>query len=153
MSFEISVKMEVPKDVFKALNSKRVDVAITRGMKEIGKDLVKTAKTGMLKKTRKTGRLYNYKGRIARAGAEGEYPQRRSGTLHRSLSFTVGGHRLDFGTNTKYAKYLQQYKTPEQRSSSWRRIAPRPFLTLAHDKNKDNFENIMRKNFINEFNL
>lgn len=152
MAFEIKVSQNVDKDVSRALDSKRVQVAILRGMKEIGKTLTLTARAG-IRKRNKTGRVYNFRGRKHRSGAPGEYPAKRTGDLARSIEFDANKFRMEFGTNSPYAKYLQQFKTPEQRSSQWRIIAPRPFLTLSHDANKDLFEKIMSKNFRSEFNV
>lgn len=152
MSFEIKVIEKVDNDVFQAMDSKRVQVAILRGMKEIGKLLTLTARAGTRKRN-KTGRVYNFRGRKHRASAPGEYPAKRTGDLGRSIDFDASGFKMEFGTNSPYAKYLQQFKTPEQRSSSWKKIAPRPFLSLAHDSHKDEFEKIMSKHIRSEFNL
>lgn len=152
MSFEITVKTEIDKSVDRAFNPNRVQVAILRGMKEIGKLLTLTARAG-IRKRNKTGRVYNFRGRKHRSGAPGEYPAKRTGDLARSVDFDANKYRMEFGTNSKYAKYLQQFKTPEQRSSNWKKIAPRPFLTLSHDAHKDEFEKIMSKNIRSEFDL
>jgi len=152
MSFNIKVSENIDKDVMRAMDSKRVQVAILRGMKEIGKKLTLTARAG-IRARNKTGRVYNFRGRKHMAGAHGEYPAKRTGDLGRSIDFDASKFRMEFGTNSPYAKYLQQFKTPEQRSSSWRKIAPRPFLTLSHDSHRDEFEKIMSKNIRSEFNI
>lgn len=152
MAFQIIVKEKSDKGAERALDPKRVQVAILRGMKEIGKTLVLTARAG-IRKRNKTGRVYNFRGRKHRSGAPGEYPAKRTGDLGRSIDFDANKFRMEFGTNSPYAKYLQQFKTPEERSSSWRIIAPRPFLTLSHDSHKDEFEKIMSRNIRSEFNV
>ena len=124
MAFEIKVSANVDKDVTRAMDSKRVQVAILRGMKEIGKTLTLTARAG-IRKRNKTGRVYNFRGRKHRSGAPGEYPAKGTGDLARSIEFDANKFRMEFGTNSPYAKYLQQFKTPEQRSSQWRIIADR----------------------------
>lgn len=152
MSFEITVTSQPDKGTLRAMDSKRVQVAILRGMKEIGKLLTLTARAG-IRKRNKTGRVYNFRGRKHRAGAPGEYPAKRTGDLGRSIDFDAHKFRLEFGTNSPYAKFLQQFKTPEERTSQWKIIQPRPFLTLSHDANKDEFRKIMQKNILSEFNL
>lgn len=152
MSFKIEVKEITGTGFLRALDERRVQVAILRGMKEIGKLLTLTARAG-IRKRNKTGRVYNFRGRKHRSGAPGEYPAKRTGDLARSIDFDANKFRMEFGTNSKYAKYLQQYKTPDERSSTWRIIAPRPFLTLSHDSHRDEFEKIMSRNIRSEFNI
>lgn len=152
MSFEIKVTQNESSGTSRALDHFRVNVAIVRGLKEIGKKLTLTSRAG-IRKRNKTGRIYNFKGRKHRAGAVGEYPAKRTGNLARSINYTVGGFKLNFGTNIYYAKYLQQWTDPENPTSTWKKVGPRPFLQLSHDENKGEFENIMSKHIESEFNL
>jgi phage gpG-like protein len=152
MSFKINVKVSENPAVERATDFRRAQVGIIRGMKKIGKDLTLTARGG-IRARNKTGRVYNYKGRKHRAGAVGEYPAKRSGNLGRSINYEVGGFRLEFGTSIEYAKYLQQWDNPENPTSTWKKVGPRPFLQLSHDSNKDNFERIMSDSIESEFNL
>lgn len=152
MAFEIEVKQEVNSAMDRAMDHRRAQRAILRGLKEIGHLLTLTARAG-IRERNKTGRVYNFRGRIHRASAPGEYPAKRTGNLGRSINYDASGLKMDFGTNISYGRYLQQYKTPEQRSSNWKKIQARPFLTLAHDSTKDEFRKIMQKHILAEFNL
>lgn len=152
MSFKVNIEMKVSKQILDALSPYRANVGILNGLKEIGHTLKMTSRAG-IRKRNKTGRIYNFRGRKHRAGAVGEYPAKRTGDLGRSIDYKITGKKLHFGTDIHYAKYLQQYKTPEQRSSSWRKVGPRPFLTLAHDEHVGNFKVIMSKHMRKELGI
>lgn len=152
MAFDITVDQKVNSAMDTAMDSRRAQRAILRGLKEIGHLLKITARAG-IRERNKTGRVYNFRGRLHRASAPGEYPAKRTGNLGRSIDFEASGFKMEFGTNISYAKFLQQYKNPEQRSSTWNKVAPRPFLTLAHDSHKNEFVKIMNKHILSEFNL
>ena len=104
-----------------------------RSLKQVGKDLATTARAGIAQPP-KSGRIYIVNGKAHRASAPYEYPANRSGRLRRSTTSTTKGLSMEFGTKrVSYAPMLQQFKTAQQRKSNWSRLAPRPYLTLAHD--------------------
>ena len=142
MSFSVTVN--ISDSMERAMDIRRSQVAVLQGMKLAGLAMKKTIKAG-IKGGPKTGRIYNFKGRKHRSSAPGEYPANRSGALLKSISFRVeNATKLEVGSqDIKYAPILQQFKTPTQRTSNWRKIAPRPFLTLAHDENAPFFPMIM----------
>lgn len=123
---------------------------IRRGFYKLGKDLVKTAKQGILSPP-KTG--INYNGHIA--SSAGEYPANRSPSYRRrlglstansarlafSLGFTVHGYyMMTFGSKVPHGLYLQE---------GTKNMEARPFLTLSSDANERNaiktFENEIGK--------
>ena len=120
-------------------SKKAVQNGIRRGFYLLGKELVKTAKQGIINPP-KTGR--NYNGHIA--SSAGEYPanqrparRRRLGLstansarLAFSLGFTVQGYLLmHFGSKVPHGKYLQEGTS---------NMEARPFLTLSVDANQRN---------------
>lgn len=117
----------------RVLDNKRFYKGIQRFCTALGKDLANTMREGIAQPP-KSGRIYNYRGRKHRASAPMEYPANRSGLLRRNTTFEVSGLKLEAGTkNVSYAPILQQYKTAQERTSSFKKIAPRPYITLAHD--------------------
>lgn len=137
-SFNISVITS--QDMQNALTEARYKRAILRGNKVIGKKMISVIKRGIRTGPR-TGRIYKFRGKKIRSSAAGEYPKNRTGALAKSINFTVANAtKLEVGSkNILYAPILQQYKTPDQRTSVWRKIAPRPFLTKAHDELEGGF--------------
>ena len=125
-------------------SKKAVQNGIRRGFYLLGKDLVKTAKQGIINPP-KTGR--NYNGHIA--SSAGEYPanqrparRRRLGLstansarLAFSLGFTVQGYLLmHFGSKVPHGKYMQDGYTTKNGVF----VEARPFLTLSVDANERN---------------
>lgn len=115
-----------------------------KGLYELGKILTKTAKDG-IKNPPKTGRYYKYKKRRYRASAPGEYPANRSGTLRKSVVFSVKGYeRMIFASgagNAFYAKFLEK---------GTRKIKPRTFLEKAHKTNETKALQLIGKNIYQE---
>ena len=100
---------------------------------DTGKELANTARHGIANPP-KSGNIYSYKGRKHRASSAGQFPANRSGLLRRRTTFKAKSLSMEFGTQgVAYAPALQQFKTAQQRSSTWSRLAPRPYLTLSHD--------------------
>lgn len=144
-SFKIIVDTRIDSEVIKALKPQNAIRGIQQGLTEIGKNLVKSAEDG-IKNPPKTGRLYRIRGgRTHQASAPGQYPAEITGKLRRSLGSNVNNLIMEFGADTKYAPILQQFDTPLKTSSNFKKIAPRPFLTLSHNENKDEFIPIMNR--------
>lgn len=130
------------KGFFKPLDGGNAYRGIQNANKHISVALIKTAQKGV-KNPPSTGRIYIINGRAHKASAQGEYPANRSGRLKKSIKADHDKLEFEFGSDISYAVYLQQYKTAQDRSSGWKKIAPRPFLTLAHDAVKGNFQWLM----------
>jgi phage gpG-like protein len=142
----IKIREIVPSSTYRALDHRLVPHAITAGLKDIGTNLVKTAKRG-ISDSPKTHKLYFYPGLgYVRSSQPHTYPAYQSGRLRRSISYKINGYKMSFGAKQYYAKYLQQTNSPEERSR-WVKIAPRPFLTLSHNENRSKFGSIMEDNF------
>jgi phage gpG-like protein len=144
MSFFVESKFS--KGMTKALNHNLAWRGIQKGNTAIAKKLVKTARAG-IRKPPKTGRVYTINGRTHRASAQGQYPANFTGDLQKSVHFEENDLEFGFGADTKYAPILQQYENAQQRNSMWVKIAPRPFLTLAHDTVMKDAESIMETSF------
>lgn len=130
----------------RALDPRRLSKVINVTLKDIGNTLVKTAKEG-IKKSPKNYRLYFYKGKgFVRSSSPGTYPADQTGKLKRSINKEITGYQMKFGAAEEYGKYLQQTDDPEKQAI-WVKIAPRPFLTLSHNQNKNKFGDIMEDNF------
>jgi len=142
---KIKIKEIVSPSTLRAMNPRNIQKSITVSLKEIGEKLVKTAKDG-IKTSPKTYKRYFYPGiGYVRSSRPGTYPADQSGSLRRSVATRTEGYRMYFGAKKDYAKYLQQTNSPEK-LSTWIRIAPRPFLTLAHNQNAPQFGDIMEEN-------
>ena len=126
---------------------------IRRGFYSLGKELVKTAKQGILNPP-KTGKVYSIgKEQYVishQASAAGQYPanqrpawrtalglsKERTARLAFSLGFTVHGYyMMTFGSQVPHGKYMQEGTDPANGKG---KIAPRPFLTLATKANEKN---------------
>lgn len=122
----------------KALSEHIAIRGIQLGNKQIGLGLKREGKRGITQGP-KSGRLYIINGKLHRASAPGEYPANLTGKLKKSIDFEQDQLEMEFGADTKYAPILQQYEDANQRSSIFTKIAPRPFLTLAHDNESPKF--------------
>ena len=124
-------------------NKRNFEQGIRYGFYEIGKDLVKTAKDGILKND-KTGRIYSIGKYKHQASSAGQYPANRRPAIRRalnqstnaearlafSLAFNVIGFReMHFGSKVPHGKWLQEGTS---------KIKPRPFLTLSVNANQRN---------------
>lgn len=152
MSF--TVKFQVSKDMKQALSTEKSKVAILRGNKTIGKNLATSMVEG-IRKGPKTGRIYNFRGRKHQASSPGEYPANRSGDLARSINFVVrNAITLEVGSeDLDYAPILQQFTSPEDSSVNFTKIAPRPFISLAHRENEARFIPTMNNAWLQEMGL
>jgi len=124
-------------------SKKSIRDGIRRAFYLLGKDLVDTAKQGMLKGP-KTGRVITIKGVRHQQSAPGEYPASRKPAIRRatnqpsnnesrlafSLGFNVVGSReLHFGSKVPHGKFLQEGTS---------KMKPRPFLTKSANTNQRN---------------
>ncbi len=133
-------KIDLSKGFDKAMSPGGARIGIINGSVRIGNALVDAIQEG-IRGGPATGRIYNFRGRKHQASAPGEYPANRTGDLAGSIkskllnatSFEVGSDGIS------YAPILQQFPSPDVRSSDWSKIAPRPFLTLAHDQVEPQF--------------
>lgn len=144
-AFKIIINTRVDHDLQRALSPKQAIRGIQQGLTEIGDNLVDSAQEG-IKNPPATGRIYIINGRSHQSSAPGQYPANLTGKLMKSIDSKVDSLKMEFGAEAKYAPFLQQFKTPRQTTSNWKKIAPRPFLTLSHNKNKNNFIKIMNDN-------
>lgn len=114
---------------------RQVRAGMKLGLRTIGRRLVSTAQKGVMNPP-KSGRFYIIGGRTHQASAPGEYPAERTGRLRRSINFRMpSGTEMRFGAEAPYSPFLQQTDHPDG-VASWRKIAPRPFLTNSHNENK-----------------
>ena len=128
------------------LSVRTADIRAIRAIRQtfywLGKDLYGDSRT-LIKRGRRTGRTYRYKGRRYKASAPGEPPQRVSGKLRASMKIKVqGAQSLTFGATAKYASDLEE-GTPK--------MAQRPFLKVTVEKNRQNALNIGEREFNKEF--
>ena len=124
---------------------------IRAGLREIGGKLKKTAMDG-IKNPPKTGNIYIRFGKRHQASAPGEYPANMTGRLRRGITATIENTTtMKFGADAPYAVYLQQTNHPDKQSS-WKKIAPRPFLTKAHRAVEPEFETMMETNMARNLN-
>ena len=144
-TFKIIMNTRVDNDLVKRLNPENAIRGMQEGMDEIGKNLVRTAQEG-IKNPPASGRIYIINGRAHQASSAGQYPASVTGKLMNSISHEVDSLTMEFGSDSPYAPFLQQFKTPRQRVSKWKKIAPRPFQTLSHEENKGDFVKIMNAN-------
>ena len=97
-----------------------------KGAYLFGKEFTRVLQSEIKKNTGKTGAIYLYKGRRIRAGAEGQYPANRSGSLRRSAGFNVvGTEALKVGLGADYAGYLEKGTS---------KMKARPALKLTNSK-------------------
>lgn len=99
------------RNVFLKIESMSDDIfySVEQAYWEIGKKLEAHLKMGLKRGTR-SGRGYKYNGRLLKASAPGEFPQRRTGVLRNSTRFEVFSYKsMWFGITDKapYAEYLE----------------------------------------------
>ena len=83
---------------------------VEKSYHEIGKLLDKDLKQG-LRRGKRGGRVFKYNGRNLQASAKGEYPQRRTGNLRKSVRHRVFNYKkMWFGItdNAPYSVYLEK---------------------------------------------
>lgn len=132
---ELDKKSKKAVIVLKSLD-KIIEKAARRAFYLLGKDLVKTARDGIIRGQHSGEK---YKGLRRQSSAPGEYPASQSGELQRSIDFRVEGHdTLEFGSTVQHGAYLQEGTS---------KMEARPFLTLALEDNMENaqklFENVL----------
>lgn len=93
---------------------------------DIGDEVVKETRK-LIRRRNKTGRLYNFRGRLHRASAPGEAPANMTGRLLKSSDYTVPNYQqMTVGEEAPYAVFLEL---------GTRKMAPRPHLiTAIHNK-------------------
>lgn len=129
--FKVTIKQDA--GMGRVTNEKLFYRGIQSFNSSFGKDMANVAREGIANPP-KSGRIYSHNGRKHRASAPMQYPANRSGLLRRRTTFKSSGLQVEVGTiGVAYAPMLQQFKTAQQRTSSWSRLAPRPYITLAHD--------------------
>jgi hypothetical protein len=131
-----------------------------------GKKLVADTKTEINKKP-KHGRVY-YTGvgiggtalkkgiRKHIASAPGEAPAVITGTLRKSINFTVhGSSEMEFGVDLSrgdayYGRYLEYFNLITMSGRGSKNIAPRPFISAAYKMNKNYIQNMFNVMFTRE---
>jgi hypothetical protein len=139
--------------------------AIRTGFYTIGKKLVADTKNE-INKTPKSGRIYRiYKGvkgrlkqsRIHIASASGEAPAVITGTLRKSINFTVfGANSMKFGVDldrgaADYGKWLEYKNIVTMSGKGSKNIAPRPFISASYKKNKQQLVTIFKNALAKEY--
>lgn len=115
-----------------------------RGLWGIGKQLRDTARKG-LKRGKRTGRIYKFRGKPLRSSAPHEWAQRRTGILRQGVGFHVDGDfNLEFGDTAKYAVFVE-LKDPMS--------GGRPYLIRSIKKNRDKIERIMYQDINKEIGI
>lgn len=135
---------------------RRVRRQIRHSMYQIGNDFVKTASKKILEKPKTGQTKIVRRGKTRRrfrhtASAPGEAPANLSGTLRRSLGFSVQGHsQVELGagkdgSGVKYARALEFGFSP-------RNLKPRPYVVKSAEENFRNtgvhLENNIKKGLI-----
>lgn len=117
-------------DFARALDEQLAYTAIGDSLRQIGRRLAKTSRDGI---NASTGgyKSYYVRGRLTSSSRPGEYPRSQTGQLRHSIGEEVHGLRMEFGSKASYSIYLQN-DNPNI-SATWTKVAPRPFLTLAHN--------------------
>jgi hypothetical protein len=103
--------------------------ALEKSLYDIGSEVVKeTAR--LIRKGKRTGRMYKYKKRNLRASAPGEPPRNRSGRLARSGDFRVRNWaEMEVGQEADYAVFL---------AKGTKNMEPRPsMVTAINNKSRD----------------
>lgn len=128
--------------------------AIRKAFYDLGKILVADTREEINKKP-KSGRRYvkyqGVKGRLKKpqyynASAPGEAPAVVTGTLRKSINFTVSGaSEMKFGVDlsrgdASYGKYLEHGNLLAMSGQGSKNIKPRPYISAAFAKNKNNIE-------------
>jgi len=84
---------------------------IRRGLFDIGRAHVRNARKSITAGA-KTGRVYNIRGTKHQASAPGESPANLSGTLQKSINYTVrGSSEMEFGDKVFYGRFLEDGTT------------------------------------------
>lgn len=103
---------------------------IRAGLFEIGLESIRHVKF-IIRKEKKTGRLYPFRGRVHRASAPGEAPASMTGRLLRTMGYLVrGSYQCEFGDWAPYGKFLED---------GTKNMEPRPHIVrTAREKERDN---------------
>lgn len=97
----------------------RTEKFLSGALHEIGRENVVEARK-LIRSKNKTGRLYSIGGKNHRASAPGESPASFSGTLARTMRYTVRGtSQVEFGDTVSYGAFLEE---------GTKHIAPRPHI-------------------------
>jgi len=108
---------------------------------EIGSENVRHAKALMAEK--KSGIVYNLKGRLHRASAPGEAPAIKSGRMQRNMYYKVSGHtELRFGSKVPHLRYTEL---------GTKFMAPRPLLIMTAEDRQGIVYNTLKNYKINQF--
>jgi hypothetical protein len=140
--------------------------AIRYGMKTVGAMLVRDT-VAVINEQPKHGRSYMVKvgrggrelksGRLHVASAPGEAPAVITGTLRKSINFTViGSDKMKFGVdldrgNADYGKWLEYKNIVSMSGKGSKNIAPRPFISASYKKNKDYIPTIFKNCLAKEY--
>lgn len=81
---------------------------IKTALYEMGAKVKRNLRRDIRKTSTKTGRMYGNH----QASASGEFPANETGRLLKSVDYTARPMEMEFGTNTPYAKYLED-KDPD----------------------------------------
>lgn len=122
-------------DIPKQLQKNRY--ALEKSLYDIGSEVVKeTAR--LIRKGKRTGRIYKFKKRNLRASAPGEPPRNRSGRLARSGDFKVRNwEEMVVGQEADYAVFL---------ANGTRKMEPRPSMVVAINNKSRDMEVTMLEN-------
>ena len=145
MTFRIKLKPEgqdVLTGVLPKMNRKFVG-GIQGALNQAGFNLVKTAKDGMQRETKK-GRVYKRRGRRSRrASAAGQYPGIVTGQTIKSVFFEIrGGSQMEFGIRDRTDGPKDLPKMLEEGTS---KMKPRPTLALSHAAREKDTLNYLRR--------
>ena len=122
---------------------RRFQGGIQAALNQGGFNLVKTAKDGMQRETKK-GRVYKRRGRRAkRASAAGQYPGIVSGKTIQSVFFEIrGSSQMEFGIRDRKDGPKDLPKWLEEGTS---KMKPRPTLALTHAAREKDTLNYLRR--------
>ena len=145
MTFRIKLKPEgqdILTGVLPNMNRKFVG-GIQAALNQAGFNLVKTAKDGMQRETKK-GRVYKRRGRRSRrASAAGQYPGIVTGQTIQSVFFEIrGGSQMEFGIKDRTDGPKDLPKMLEEGTS---KMKPRPTLGLSHKAREKDTLNYLRR--------
>jgi len=141
MPVQISAKFRtISPEMRSLLNGNYIRRGIQNGLGVIGRELVETAQIGM-ESSPKNYRTYYINGKRTMSASPGTYAADQTGWLRKSISFQQESFHGEFGAEATYAKYLQSNNA--YKDNPWKKVAPRPFLSLSHRENSKDFERIM----------
>lgn len=135
----MKLKVDFKPDIKKLLtwvdtNNKKLIINSQRALKASALLIHKTI-TYELDNGTRSGRIYKRKNGIThRASAAGEYPKTDTGTLKRSVHFTVKYLSASVGSNLDYAKWLEEGTS---------RMAPRPWLQRSFDAKQKEIQQLL----------